>query len=59
MCQLAGIIVRHAHSVTEGVVRTAAYYLFIRKSQNGITDSLTDKYLEFASFYPGVRHPGN
>lgn len=59
MRQLAGLMLRHAHGVTEGVVRNAVHYLFIRKSQNGIVSSLTDGYLEFASFYPGVRHPGS
>lgn len=50
MRQLAGLMVRHAHDVPEGIVRTAVHHLFIRKGQNGITGSLTDKYHESAIF---------
>lgn len=50
MRQLAGLMVRHAHGVTKGVVRTTVHHLFIRKGQNCITDQLTDVCTESAIF---------
>ncbi len=50
MRQLAGLMVRHAHGVTEGVVRTTVHHLSIRKGQNGITGTLTDECMESSIF---------
>lgn len=46
MHQLAGLMMRHAHGVTKGVVRSTVHHLFIRKGQNGIAGTLTDERME-------------
>ncbi|EDM1743686.1 TPA: hypothetical protein ACTALY_003427 [Salmonella enterica subsp. enterica serovar Muenchen] len=50
MRPLAGLMVRHDHGVTECIVSTAVHHIFIRKSQNGMTGSLTDECEESAIF---------
>lgn len=50
MHKLTGLMVRHAHGMTEGVVRTTVHHLFIRKGQKGIARTLTDECTESAIF---------
>lgn len=59
MRQLAGLMVRHAHGVTEGVKRTAVSNPLIRKSPGGITGTFADECMESAIFHPRVPQPGS
>lgn len=57
MRQLAGLMVRHVHGVTEGVVRTAVHHVLIRKRQNGITGTFADERPEPAIFILAYHSP--